>query len=78
MPQGPEAETLRRPKLFIKLPDDAPKEVVLCDLSGRQLQIWGSVTGPTFRVDIGQLAKGIYTLRVSDGASLRTKKLILH
>ena len=67
-----------RDELFLKLPDDAPKDIVLYDISGRQIQIWGSITGPAFQVDIGQFAKGMYSLRVFSGSSSRTKKLILH
>lgn len=62
----------------LRLPDDMPKDVILIDLTGRQLQTWSSVTGPILHLPIDELAKGIYWIRVSDGANSKAKRLIVH
>ena len=65
-------------ELFLRLPDDAPKEIVLHDLAGRQIHAWSSVVGPVLRLPLGHLATGVYAVRVFNGATSRTKKLIIH
>ena len=65
-------------ELFLQLPDDAPKEIVLHDLAGRQIHAWSSVVGPVLRLPLGHLATGVYAVRVFNGATSRTKKLIIH
>lgn len=67
-----------RDEFFIRLPDDAPKEIALYDPSGRRLNTWGSVTAMLHRLSVEGLSKGIYWIRVSDGVHSRTKKLLVH
>ena len=67
-----------RLKLFIRLPDDAPTDMILHDLAGRQIHTRSSVRGALLRLPIGQLASGVYCIRVSDGINSKVKKLIIH
>ena len=63
---------------YLRLPDDAPKQIVLEDLSGREVRSWSNLAGPELRLPTGPLAKGAYCVRVSDGHRTRTKQLIIH
>ncbi len=67
-----------RDELFLRLPDDTPKEIILHDLAGRQIHARSSVSDPLQRLPIGQLANGVYYVRVSDGVNSKVKKLIIH
>jgi hypothetical protein len=67
-----------RDELFLRLPDDTPKDITLHDLAGRQIHTRSSVSGPLQRLPVGQLAKGAYYIRVSDGVNSKVKKLIIH
>jgi Secretion system C-terminal sorting domain len=61
----------------LQLPDDQPKDIALFDLAGRQIRTWRSVKGPLLFLPLSELANGSYWVRVSDGASSRTKRLIV-
>ncbi len=65
-------------KLFLRLPDDAPTDMILQDLAGRQIYARSRVSGPLLRLPISQLASGVYCIRVSDGVNSKVKKLIIH
>ncbi|MBZ0206782.1 MAG: T9SS type A sorting domain-containing protein, partial [Flavobacteriales bacterium] len=67
-----------RDELFIRLPDDTPTDIILHDLAGRQIHARSSVSGPLLRLPIGQLASGVYCIRVSEGDNSKVKKLIIH
>ena len=67
-----------RDEVYLKVPGDEPKVIILQDLSGRQLHTWGSTTEPIIRISTGNLAKGVYIIRVSMGTHWKTKKLIVH
>ena len=64
-------------ELFIRLPDETPKEIALFDMAGRRLHAWSNMAGPIQRLPTGQLAKGGYYVRVSDGTISKVKKLII-
>lgn len=64
-------------ELFIRLPDEWPKDIALFDLAGRRIGAWSNVGGPTQRLPVGQLAKGAYYVQVSDGTTSKMKKLIV-
>lgn len=65
-------------EIYLQLPDNALKDIVLHDLAGRQVGVWYSVKGPVQTLPVDQLAKGAYWVRVFDKTSSRTKKLIVH
>ncbi len=67
-----------RDELFIRLPDDAPTDIILHDLAGRQIHTRSSVRGALLRLPIEQLASGVYCIRVSEGDNSKVKKLIIH
>jgi hypothetical protein len=67
-----------RDELFLRLPDDTPKDITLHDLAGRQIHVRSSVTGVVVHLPVGQLAKGVYYVRVSDGSNSTTKKLVIY
>ncbi|MEO8587814.1 MAG: T9SS type A sorting domain-containing protein [Flavobacteriales bacterium] len=67
-----------RDELFVRLPDDKPKSIVIYDLAGRQINVWSSVIGPVQHLPITEIAKGAYWVRVSDGSNSKTKQLIIH
>ena len=67
-----------RTEVFLRMTGDSPKDIALHDLSGRRIHALISVTRPMQRIPIGHLAQGVYYIRVSDGVSARTKKLIIH
>lgn len=64
--------------LYLSLPDDAPRNIFLIDMTGRQVQAWNGIVGPKKRLSIGQLAKGTYFVRISDANFAKTKKLMIH
>lgn len=64
-------------EVYVSLPDDKPRDITLLDLLGRQVRVWRSMKGPTLALPLSQLATGTYWIRASDGASNRTKKLIV-
>jgi Secretion system C-terminal sorting domain len=64
--------------VFLRLPDDGRIDVVLLDLAGRQMRTWSGAKGPHVHLPIGELSKGIYWVRASNGTSTSNKKLILH
>lgn len=64
-------------QMNVVLPDDRPKNITIHDLSGRQVRYWSSGSGPLLRLPIGQLARDVYSVRVSDGAHSRVKQLII-
>lgn len=66
-----------RDELFVQLPDDQPRRIVLHDLTGRQIRSWESAKGPVLRIPVEQLARGPYALRVSGGSTSKTKKFII-
>ncbi len=63
--------------LNVLLPDDAPTDIAIHDLSGRLVLAWGSVSGPLLRLPVGELARSAYYVRVSDGLNTKVKKLII-
>jgi hypothetical protein len=67
-----------RDVFYLHLPDDAPKDITILDLSGRQVQVLSKATGPTLSFPVAHLAKGVYHVRVTDGLNTKTKKLIIH
>ena len=64
-------------EVVLQFADDLPRDVVLHDLTGRQLRQWRNVRGPLQPIAMPTLATGSYWVRVSDGVSSRTKKLIV-
>lgn len=67
-----------RSELYVRLPDETPKTIVLRDLSGRLIKTWSSVTGSVQHLPIEHLSKGAYWVVVSDAANSKAKKLIVH
>lgn len=61
----------------IVLPDNAPADIVLYDLSGRRLLSWANVPGPRLQFPAKQLARGVYYVRVTSGGQNRTKPLMI-
>ena len=66
-----------RENVFLRFADDTPKEIVLFDISGRPVLMLAGVTSSTPHLASGELAKGPYFVRVSNGTNSRTKKLII-
>ena len=66
-----------RDGVFVRLPNDAPKEIELFDPSGRRLQTWSNITATTHRLALEGLAKGVYWIRVADGVNTKSRKLLL-
>ena len=48
------------------------------DVTGRRMIERTNVTGTTFFLPTGELAKGAYWVRVTDGENMKAKKLIIH
>ena len=67
-----------RDAIFLRLSDNAPMNITILDLAGRRVGSWGSVAGDIQHVPIGNLARGAYWVRVSDGLNSKTKKLLVH
>lgn len=67
-----------RGELYLRLTDDKPKDVMIHDLSGRQIRTWSSVTGPIQHLPMERLANGAYWVRVSDGHNSKVRKVIIH
>lgn len=63
--------------LNVLLPDDAPMNIAIYDLSGRRIRSWESVNGPRFSLSVGELSRGPYYVRVSDSIHSRVKQLII-
>lgn len=63
--------------LTVSLPDDAPRNIAIRDLSGRLILDWGSVRGPLLHLPVKQLARGAYYVRVSDETNSQVKQLII-
>lgn len=64
--------------LHLQLPDKKAIEIVLWDLTGRQVGTWHNLSGPLQSLPISQLARGSYWVRVSIDGDTRTKQLIVH
>ena len=65
-------------EFFLRLTDDAPKDIALYDLTGRRVFSLNKVVGFTHSVPVSQLARGAYYVSVSEGFRSKTKKLIIH
>ena len=66
-----------REEVFLRLPDDAPRDILLHDLTGRYVHEWKGLSGPMLRLPLGELATGVYCVRVSTGTTHKTKKLLV-
>ena len=64
--------------LFLRFTDGAPKDITVMDVAGRQVASQTSVTTSTHFLPLGQMAKGVYWVRVTDGKNMKAKKLIIH
>jgi hypothetical protein len=67
-----------RQDVFVQFRDDAPKDIMLLDMTGRNVIVNGAVTSALHHIAVGELAKGPYFIRVSDGIANCTKRLIIH
>ncbi|MCW5899478.1 MAG: T9SS type A sorting domain-containing protein [Flavobacteriales bacterium] len=67
-----------RDALFLRFVDDAPKDITVLDVAGRRVASQTNVTATTHYLPLGQLAKGAYWVRVTDGENMKAKKLIIH
>ncbi|MCW5899284.1 MAG: T9SS type A sorting domain-containing protein [Flavobacteriales bacterium] len=67
-----------RDALFLRFPDDAPKDIAVLDMAGRRVTSQANITGTNHFLPLGQLAKGAYWVRVTDGVHIKVKKLIIH
>jgi len=67
-----------RGELQIRLPEGVPKDIAVLDLAGRMITSWSSVADKVKFLQLGNVAKGAYWIRVSDGRYTRTKKLLIH
>jgi hypothetical protein len=67
-----------RTSVTILMPDDNPKEIMLVDISGRLVQVENSVSDRKHVIDINALAKGMYSVRVSDAEHSRAKRILIH
>jgi len=66
-----------RDGFYLNLPEGNPKDVVLFDLTGRQVLRRTSVVDRVYYVPAEHLAMGTYWVRVSDGTDQKVKKLII-
>lgn len=64
--------------LTLLFPDDAGKEVVILDVSGRRVARYAEVATSSFQLSANQFAKGAYWVVVTRGMDRKTKKLIIH
>lgn len=64
--------------MFLCFPDDTPKEIAILDVAGRRVVSQTNITATTHYLPLGQLAKGVYWVRVTDGKNMKAKKLITH
>lgn len=67
-----------RDDLFIRTQSDAPVEIVLLDQLGRQVLVQNGVSGPLHRLSLAGLAKGAYSVVLTDGVHSKAKKLMIH
>jgi hypothetical protein len=67
-----------REGFFFGFSDEVPKDIVIGDLAGRQLLALRNINSKVQYIPLGQLAKGVYWVRVSDGVHMKAKKLIIH
>jgi len=83
IPQGPEAETLRRfnptrDGAWLHFGDDAPKHIAVFDALGRMVFEARGVSSLMQYLDMSDAAKGLFWVRVSDGVNVKTRKLLIH
>lgn len=64
-------------ELFVRLQDDDPMTLTLFDPAGRNVRSWQGVRGPVARVQLDQLAKGTYCLRIASDATYKTARVII-
>lgn len=64
--------------LFLRFTDGAPKDITVMDVAGSQLLALRNISSKVHYLPLGQLAKGAYWVRVTDGLNRKTKKLIIH
>ncbi|MBK8530766.1 MAG: T9SS type A sorting domain-containing protein [Flavobacteriales bacterium] len=67
-----------RSELFVRLKNEGANDIALYDISGRLISTWNNVGGGIVQISIGDMAKGSYHVRVTDGNHSKTKKLIIH
>lgn len=67
-----------RQEVFMRFRDDSSKEIALFDIAGRCVLVNSAITSTSHRITVCDLAKGPYFIRVSDGITSCTKKLIIH
>lgn len=63
--------------VFLRMPDEGPKDIELIDLAGRTSRSYANMTGQLVQLQTNGLAKGTYAVRVSDGRHTRTRRLII-
>ncbi|MBZ0206779.1 MAG: T9SS type A sorting domain-containing protein [Flavobacteriales bacterium] len=67
-----------RDALYLRFQDDAPKDITVLDVTGRQVAYQSNITAANHFLSIGRLAKGAYWVRVADSNRWKVKKLIVH
>ena len=65
-------------EIFLRLPDGPAKVVELLDVSGRTARALNNVSATNSSLALKGIAKGLYWVRVSDGANSKAHKLIIH
>jgi hypothetical protein len=66
-----------RGELQVHLPEGEPKSIIVFDLSGRVITSWNNVSDKVNFLQLGNLAKGAYWIRVTNSRYGKTKKLLL-
>lgn len=63
---------------WLRFDDDAPKDIVIFDALGRTIVSLRNVSDATHYLDMTDAAKGLFWVQVTSGASIRTRKLLIH
>ena len=58
--------------------DDVPKDIIMYDMTGKQVNTINSNGIPKQRIPLAGLAKGAYCVKVSDAGRSRIKTLVIH
>ena len=64
--------------VYMSFTNDLPKDFEVLDMMGRPVATQNNITATIHSFPIGQLPKGIYGVRVTEGDVCKTKKLIIH
>ena len=64
--------------LFLRMPDETPKEIMILDISGRRMMSHANVTSTTCQLPVAQLAKRAYWVSVRASTNVKVKKIIIH